>query len=36
MAKQMDMINFFKNISIVGGAIIITYFGTGEFSLDKK
>jgi putative oxidoreductase len=36
MAKEMDMINFFKNISILGGALIITYFGAGELSLDKK
>ncbi len=36
MAKQMDMINFFKNISILGGAFLITYFGSGALSLDKK
>jgi putative oxidoreductase len=36
MDRQMDMINFFKNISLVGGAIILAYFGTGELSLDKK
>jgi putative oxidoreductase len=35
MAKQMDMINFFKNISILGGAFIIAYFGSGELSLDN-
>jgi putative oxidoreductase len=36
MAKQMDMINFFKNISIIGGAFIIAYFGSGGLSLDQK
>jgi putative oxidoreductase len=35
MPKQMDMINFFKNLSILGGAFMIAYFGTGELSLDN-
>jgi uncharacterized membrane protein YphA (DoxX/SURF4 family) len=36
MPRQMDTIIFFKNLSIIGGALIIAYFGTGELSLDKK
>lgn len=35
LARQMDMAAFFKNISMLGGALIIAYFGSGEFSLDN-
>jgi putative oxidoreductase len=31
---QMQMINFMKNIALVGGALWIAYFGAGPFSLD--
>lgn len=35
MQMQMQMGNFMKNMSLLGGAIFITYFGSGAFSLDK-
>ncbi len=35
MAKQMDMIMFMKNISMMGAALMITYLGTGPLSIDK-
>jgi len=34
MMRQMQMANFFKNISMLGGALLIAYFGSGPFSLD--
>lgn len=34
MARQMDMISFFKNLSILGGALLITWFGSGALSID--
>jgi putative oxidoreductase len=34
MMHQMDMAMFMKNISMLGGALMITYFGSGELSLD--
>jgi uncharacterized membrane protein YphA (DoxX/SURF4 family) len=36
MMHQMQMINFMKNLSIIGGALLITYFGAGPLSLDTK
>jgi putative oxidoreductase len=36
MARQTEMSNFFENISMMGGAFIIAYFGSGELSLDNK
>jgi putative oxidoreductase len=35
MAHQMTMALFMKNISILGGAMILTYFGAGPLSLDS-
>jgi putative oxidoreductase len=35
MAEQMQMAMFIKNISILGGALMIAYFGTGPLSLDS-
>lgn len=35
MAKQMDMVMFMKNISMLGGALMITYFGSGPLSVDN-
>ena len=35
MAAQMQMAMFIKNISILGGALMIAYFGTGPLSLDS-
>jgi putative oxidoreductase len=36
MMKQMQMAMFMKNISMLGGALIITYFGSGPLSIDAK
>ena len=35
MAAQMQMAMFIKNVSILGGALMIAYFGTGPLSLDS-
>jgi putative oxidoreductase len=35
MAAQMQMAMFIKNISILGGALMIAYFGTGPLSIDS-
>src|SRR5947207_2471676 len=35
-AAQMQMINFMKNISMLGGALLITQFGAGPASLDAR
>ena len=34
MARNMDMSSFLKNISMLGGALFITYFGSGPASVD--
>jgi putative oxidoreductase len=34
MAHQMQMIMFMKNLSMLGGALLITQFGSGPWSLD--
>jgi putative oxidoreductase len=34
MAQQMQRINFDKNTSMLGGAILIAYFGSGPVSVD--
>jgi putative oxidoreductase len=34
--KQMQMAMFLKNISMLGGALMIAYFGSGPFSVDRK
>jgi putative oxidoreductase len=36
MMAQMQMILFMKNISMLGGALLITQFGAGPFSLDAR
>ncbi|MGQ9798655.1 MAG: DoxX family protein [Ignavibacterium sp.] len=36
MKAQMQVIMFMKNLSMLGGAILIYYFGTGPLSLDKE
>ena len=33
-AHQMQMIHFFKNLSMLGGALLIAHFGSGPLSLD--
>lgn len=32
---QMQMINFMKNLAIMGGMLCITAFGAGRYSLDR-
>jgi len=36
MARQMQMIMFMKNLSMLGGALLITQFGAGPWSLDAR
>jgi putative oxidoreductase len=36
MMKQMQMAMFMKNLSMLGGALIIAWFGAGPLSLDIK
>ena len=31
---QMQQINFFKNLSLIGGALMIAFFGAGPMSID--
>jgi putative oxidoreductase len=33
---QAQTVNFFKNISMLGGALLITQFGAGPWSLDAR
>jgi putative oxidoreductase len=35
MHKQMQMANFMKNISLLGAALLISYFGSGPMSMDQ-
>jgi putative oxidoreductase len=36
MMQQMQMAMFMKNISMLGGALLITYFGAGPLSVDNR
>lgn len=36
MMRQMQMIMFFKNISMLGGALLIAYNGAGPVSIDNR
>jgi putative oxidoreductase len=36
MIKQMQMIMFFKNISLVGGSLAFAYNGAGPLSIDNR
>lgn len=36
MMAQMQMAMFIKNISLLGTALIISYFGSGPLSLDSR
>ena len=36
MQKQMQISNFLKNISMLGGAFLITWFGAGPLSFDNR
>jgi len=35
-ADQMQMILFMKNLSITGGLLLLSVYGSGELSIDKK
>jgi len=35
-AAQMQMVSFMKNLSMLGGALMIAYFGAGPISLDAR
>lgn len=35
-AKSANMLQFFKNLSIVGGLLLLAVAGPGRFSLDKR
>jgi hypothetical protein len=32
---MMQMVNFNKNLAMLGGAFFIAYFGSGPYSLDN-
>lgn len=36
MMSQMQMAMFMKNIALIGGALLISYFGAGPVSLDAR
>jgi putative oxidoreductase len=36
MTAQMQMILFMKNVAMLGGALLISQFGAGPFSLDAR
>ena len=36
MQAQMHMVNFMKNLSMLGAALMIAHFGSGPLSVDKK
>jgi putative oxidoreductase len=36
MQQQMQMAMFMKNISMLGGALMIAYFGAGPLSIDER
>lgn len=33
---QIQLVNFIKNLSLLGAAFMIAYFGSGPFSIDNK
>jgi len=35
-ARAIQMVDFMKNISILGGSLMILVHGPGEFSLDAR
>jgi putative oxidoreductase len=36
MEQQMQMINFLKNVAIMGGLTLLIAFGSGNLSLDRR
>jgi putative oxidoreductase len=35
-AAQMQMVNFMKNLSMIGGALLIAFWGPGPVSIDSR
>jgi len=35
-AAQAQLANFMRNLSLMGGALLICHFGSGPFSLDQR
>lgn len=36
MMQQMQMVMFMKNLAMLGGALLITQFGSGPWSIDSR
>jgi putative oxidoreductase len=36
MMRMMDQAMFMKNLGLLGGALLIAYFGAGPVSLDER
>jgi putative oxidoreductase len=36
MMAQIQMVMFMKNVSMLGGALLVSHFGSGSFSLDAR
>jgi len=36
MTAMMQQVNFMKNLSMLGAALLIAYFGSGPLSLDNR
>ena len=36
MMRQIQMAFFMKNLAMLGGALLIAYWGAGPFSLDER
>jgi putative oxidoreductase len=36
MMQQMQMVMFMKNLAMLGGALLITQFGSDPWSLDAR
>ena len=36
MAQSANMVNFYKNLSIIGGLLLLSVTGPGKYSLDRK
>jgi putative oxidoreductase len=36
MEQYVNMINFYKNVSIIGGLLLLSVTGPGKYSIDRK
>lgn len=36
MQQQMQMAMFMKNVALLGGALLLAYFGAGPYSIDNR